>query len=845
MGPGSSEEESDGSGAVFLPNRGMQNRVKGTEQRQRRPSSPVRPLSAESTGPAAIATSLFSFTYSQGTSQILSARLAVILRSLESLVGDQCVLPTNIEGYVTTIEKLVETVRDDPTTPLVPFKKESALWMTSINRLAPSDDPGVLEVLTMPYYDTPREPVQSQQIRPSMFRRTSSILAIPAMLKESVKCICDPTPLFHAPSKHKNMRAVFTTTTTRPFLILSLNDMACLIFGTSQEKAHSRSFLDFVGPQAKSNVVQKLECPVGTHVFETSTQVLLSGSLLDIAKADGNEGLAAVWVERQSHFLLWVVEELNADLCEVKLDQEGKPLSWEGSVPSPSMREVPNLLKATPEEDQLKHVALRLGNEAIPTVVSRNADKVRLRAPSVMAGAVVLDSNFCITSYNTAIMYYMLGIGRLQLVGQRVDALIPRFMLHLKDIETLIAQPIQLPGVVIPEHMFRQVACKDADSFYGDHPTGGVKALAKDGSSICVDVQLRVVDKSCLVLWLSYSRTPFSTKEVQMPSQLALYISNVAQSHHHHHASSASTASTVSSTVSSLPGSKPNTPPGTPRRSHSFRVGARRRELKLSDFDILQVLGEGAYGKVRLVRPKDDPTQEPVALKSIVKTRILVDTWSRDRQLGTIPNEIKIMNQLRMQPHPNIIELIDYFEDEECFHVEMPRAGNPGVDLFDYIEMRAKMSEAESRDIFRQVLSAVIHLHSLGIVHRDIKDENIIVDERGEIKLIDLGSAAYVSKGPFDVFVSTVDYAAPEILEGMPYTGPPQDIWALGILLFTVVYRETPFRDVDEIMAANIQVPYDMSVECTNLIHLLLRRNLETRPTAEEVLSHPWISRST
>ena len=126
-----------------------------------------------------------------------------------------------------------------------------------------------------------------------------------------------------------------------------------------------------------------------------------------------------------------------------------------------------------------------------------------------------------------------------------------------------------------------------------------------------------------------------------------------------------------------------------------------------------------------------------------------------------------------------------------------------------------------------------------------VEDENIIVDERGEIKLIDLGSAAYVSKGPFDVFVSTVDYAAPEILEGMPYTGPPQDIWALGILLFTVVYRETPFRDVDEIMAANIQVPYDMSVECTNLIHLLLRRNLETRPTAEKVLSHPWISRST
>lgn len=842
MGHGSSEKEPYAKDMVVPASTRFWLETHDRDRRQRRPSSPVRPLSVESSGPAAIATSLFSFTYSQGTSQILAARLAVILRSLETLVGKPTSQPPNIEGYVKAIEEFVDNARDDPTTPLVPFKKESAIWMNSSRRLAPTDRPGVLEVLSMPYYDTPRESGPLQQKRPSMFRRTSSVVAIPTMLKEDVKSFCDPTPLFHAPSKHKNMRAVFTTTTSRPFLILSLNDMACLIFGTSQEKAHHRSFLDFVDPQAESNVVQKLESPSGRHVFQSTTLVLLSGSLLDIAKADGNRGLAAVWVERQSHFLLWVVEELNADMSEVKLNKEGQVLSWYGTLPSPDTKAMPNLLQATPEVDQLKHVVLQLGEETVPTIVSRHDDSVRLRAPSVMAGAVVLDSELRITSYNTAVMYYMLGIGRLQLVGQRIEALIPRFMLYLKDIETLISQPVQIPGVVIPEHMFRQVACKDADSYYADHPHGGVKALAKDGSGICVDVQLRVVDKSCIVLWLSYSRPPFSAAEVEMPSQLALFVSSISL--HHHHASSASTASTMSSTISSTTDSKLTTPPGTPNRTQSLRVGRRRRELKLSDFEILQVLGEGAYGKVRLVRSKEDPQQEPVALKSIVKTRILVDTWSRDRQLGTIPNEIKIMNQLRMEPHPNIIELIDFFEDEDCFHVEMPRAGNPGVDLFDYIEMHAKMTESESKEIFRQVLSAVEHLHSLGIVHRDIKDENVIVDERGQIKLIDLGSAAYVSKGPFDVFVGTVDYAAPEILEGTPYAGPPQDVWALGILLFTVIYRETPFRDVDEIMMANIQVPYDISVECTRLIHSVLVRDLEARPTAKEMSQHQWLQNS-
>ena len=119
------------------------------------------------------------------------------------------------------------------------------------------------------------------------------------------------------------------------------------------------------------------------------------------------------------------------------------------------------------------------------------------------------------------------------------------------------------------------------------------------------------------------------------------------------------------------------------------------------------------------------------------------------------------------------------------------------MDLFDYIELRSNMEEAECKNIFRQVVDAINHLHNkAGVVHRDVKDENVVLDGEGKIKLIDFGSAAYLKNGPFDVFVGTIDYAAPEVLQGKAYSGKEQDVWALGILLYTMVYKENPFYNI-------------------------------------------------
>ncbi len=85
-----------------------------------------------------------------------------------------------------------------------------------------------------------------------------------------------------------------------------------------------------------------------------------------------------------------------------------------------------------------------------------------------------------------------------------------------------------------------------------------------------------------------------------------------------------------------------------------------------------------------------------------------------------------------------------------------------------------------------------------------------------------------------------IDYAAPEVLAGKSYRGKEQDVWALGILLYTIIYKENPFYSIDEIMDRELRIPYIMSEDSIDLIKLMLDRNVDTRITIEEVLRHPW-----
>src|SRR3569833_521842 len=87
---------------------------------------------------------------------------------------------------------------------------------------------------------------------------------------------------------------------------------------------------------------------------------------------------------------------------------------------------------------------------------------------------------------------------------------------------------------------------------------------------------------------------------------------------------------------------------------------------------------------------------------------------------------------------------------------------------------------------------------------------------------------------------ASLDYAAPEVLAGRPYGGKEQDVWALGILLYTIIYKENPFYSIDEIMDRDLRIPYTISEESIDLVRQMLNRNVSQRYNITQVLEHPW-----
>ncbi|CAL1695929.1 unnamed protein product [Somion occarium] len=393
--------------------------------------------------------------------------------------------------------------------------------------------------------------------------------------------------------------------------------------------------------------------------------------------------------------------------------------------------------------------------------------------------------------------------------------------------------------------------------------------------------------------------------------------------------SSQQRVSTIAGRVSIIPVEPPSPPPTPPQKlvrtnsTASFlsaassvepptpgadRTSWHSGERSISEFVIEREIGRGAYGLVKRAREmnEDGSLGPPLIIKQIIKSRILADCWKRHPKFGTIPIEIYVMSAIsstryvlpprrpwhptRADPaalsedkwiegktvygHPNICPLIDFFEDNHYYYLILPCTTPepqpdqppPPSDLFDLVETYPNgLPPRLIRSYLGQMADALCFLHAKGIVHRDIKDENVVLGPAGKCVLIDFGSAGLVKKGGWDTFSGTLDYAGPEILRGERYQGKEQDVWAFGVVAYVMLVGECPFTTAAEAQEG-LESPFSTAsmalderclegkeeeeeadgggilADASALVRACLRVEVAARPTFEKILQCRFLS---
>ncbi|KAG5677457.1 hypothetical protein PVAND_007215 [Polypedilum vanderplanki] len=277
-------------------------------------------------------------------------------------------------------------------------------------------------------------------------------------------------------------------------------------------------------------------------------------------------------------------------------------------------------------------------------------------------------------------------------------------------------------------------------------------------------------------------------------------------------------------------------------RPNSLSIISQCEEEQISgeyskNYTTLKQIGKGAYGFVKMAYRNSDKLL--VISKFILKEKLCPNFMITTEDNKEIPMEIYLLMRVK---HPNIVSVLDVYENEKFFQLIMEKHGS-AMDLFEFIDRRPLMDEKLGCFIFRQIANAVDYLHSLNILHRDIKDENIIIDHHFQIKLIDFGSATFMQEGKmFSTFYGTTEYCSPEVLAGNKYKGPELEMWSLGVTLYVLMFFENPFLDMEDTLRAELLFPQDVSVALENLLLRMLDKDPNTRITMKELLANEWIT---
>ncbi|KAJ7504897.1 snf 1 [Mycena galericulata] len=257
---------------------------------------------------------------------------------------------------------------------------------------------------------------------------------------------------------------------------------------------------------------------------------------------------------------------------------------------------------------------------------------------------------------------------------------------------------------------------------------------------------------------------------------------------------------------------------------------------QLGMYTVIDDIAEGTFGKVKMAI--HTVTGHKVAMKFLSKAII-----HRDRMKARVRREFEYMRLLR---HPHIIKLYEVISTPTDIIFVLEYAEG---ELFNYIVQNGRLTEDVGRRFFQQIMAGIEYSHRLKIVHRDLKPENILLDEYQNVKIADFGLSNETVDGEFlATSCGSPNYAAPEVIKGLKYSGPEIDVWSSGIILYVLLCGKLPFEDdvvgslFEKIAHVRYEVPTHLSPHAQHLIKSMLVADPTKRITVPQIMQHPWVT---
>ncbi|KAI7867509.1 kinase-like domain-containing protein [Spinellus fusiger] len=276
--------------------------------------------------------------------------------------------------------------------------------------------------------------------------------------------------------------------------------------------------------------------------------------------------------------------------------------------------------------------------------------------------------------------------------------------------------------------------------------------------------------------------------------------------------------------------------------THNLQSSMEQSSIFNGRYEKETLLGQGSFGKVWLA--VDTTSGEEVAIKVVDK----VSLNSEDKATHLKDEEEVCKAIAEYIRHRNIVDIYKVESTSSEIYIIMKYV--KGCELLQKIKEEGRLAEDTARKWFQQIIEGVNHIHKNNIIHRDLKPENVLIDEFDVACICDFGFGKIVEPSDkLQKYCGSPVYTAPEILSGMPYSGPATDMWSCGIMLFTMLTGNLPFYSsriselFRKIKVSLPSIPRYVSPLAGHLLSQLLTKDPLSRISTEDCLNHPWLTR--